>query len=413
MENENSGGDVTDNKGKMTRDDLATLIRESVQGVVEEKVSKAVQPLRETRGSLSDALLNTTPPRSNSPEKKGIGAARFVRAMAFGRGDPERAKHFAQRAWNDDMGDYIQKALAAGDFTAGGFMVPPEFAQDIIELLRNRTVVRAAGARVLPMPRGTMHLPKQTAGATVGYVGENRDIGVTEPIGGEIVMTAKKLAAIVPISNDLLMYDIGDQADEYVREDLVQQMAIREDQAFLRDDGMADTPKGLRHWVLPAGVQASNGTTAANIEDDCKDLINHLESANVRMINPVWFMSPRSKNHLINLRDASSGELIFPEMRTASMMLYGHPVFLTNSIPNNLGGGTETEFYLVDMADAIIGESGGLEIAVDGSASYTSGGSTVSAFQQDQTLMRVISRHDFAMRHEESIALKSDVTWGA
>jgi HK97 family phage major capsid protein len=413
MENENSGGEATETKGKLTRDDLASIIRDSVQDVVEKRVASAVAPLRETQGSMQDTVVGNSLPRSSDPLKKGIGAARFVRAMAFGQGDPQRAIHFAQKSWNDDMGDYIQKALAAGDFTAGGFMVPPEFASDIIELLRNRTIVRAAGARTLPMPNGTMHLPKQTAGATVGYVGENRDIAETEPVGGEIVMTAKKLAAIVPISNDLLMYDAGDTADAFVREDLVAQLAVREDQAFLRDDGTADTPKGLRHWALAGQVTASNGTTAQQVEDDFKDLINDLELANVRMINPVWLMNPRSKNHLVTLREGAGGNLVYPEMRTASPMVLGYPVFVSNSIPRNLGGGTETEVYLVDMADAIIGESGGMEIAVDSSASYTSNGTMVSAFQRDQTLMRIITRHDFAMRHNESIAIKSDVTWGA
>ena len=81
----------------------------------------------------------------------------------------------------------------------------------------------------------------------------------------------------------------------------------------------------------------------------------------------------------------------------------------------NLGGGSnETELYLVDMNDAIIGEASDLEIAVDGSASYIDTGSTlISSFTRDETLVRAIARHDFAMRHEESVAIKNAITWGA
>ncbi len=123
-------------------------------------------------------------------------------------------------------------------------------------------------------------------------------------------------------------------------------------------------------------------------------------------------MHPRSKNHLINLRDAN-GNLIFPEIRTASPTLYGWPVFVTTNIPVNLGAGTETEVYFVDMMDAIIAESSGLEIVVDSSAAYLEAGSLVSAFTRDETLMRAISRHDFAMRHDVSVAVKNVLTWGA
>ena len=89
-------------------------------------------------------------------------------------------------------------------------------------------------------------------------------------------------------------------------------------------------------------------------------------------------------------------------------------MFTTTNIPNNLGsGGNETEVYLSDMSDSIIAEATGLEIAVDSSASYIENGAAVSAFARDETLIRAISRHDFGVRHAESVAVKTGVLWGA
>ncbi len=399
-------------KKTISRDDLATIISEQVQDAIPDALQSALGPLKQQQTDWMDQLRSETSRQSLVDEKnKGIGAARFVRALAFGRGDPEKAVHFSKKAWDDSLGEAVIKSLQAGDFTAGGFMIPPEFAAGIIELLRARTIVRAAGARILPMNSGTLTLRKQTGASTATYVGESQNITKTEPTGGQIVMTAKKLAAIVPISNDLLTFQSGPSADEFVRDDLVMQIAIREDQAFIRDDGLSDTPKGLRYWALAANITATNGTTATQVELDCKELIDALESANVRMIAPVWLMAPRSKNHLINLRDAN-GNLIFPEIRGSAPSLYSYPVFTTTNIPTNLST-NQSEVYLVDMADVIIGEASGLEIAVDTSASYVESGSLVSAFSRDETLMRAITRHDFAVRHEESIAIKTGVTWGA
>ena len=288
-------------------------------------------------------------------------------------------------------------------------MIPPDFANEIIDLLRPRSVIRGAGVQTVPMPRGTLTLPKQTAGATASYVGENQDITKTQLTGGQIVMSAKKLAALVPISNDLLTIDVGDSADAMVRNDLVRQLATREDQAFLRDDGTQNTPKGLRYWAKT--TTASSGTGAAQIEADLVGLIQNLEGADIAMSNPVWIMSPRSKNSLINLRDAN-GNLVFPEIRNAMPTLFTFPVFVTNNVPTNLGGGgNESEVYLADMDEVLLGETGGLEITADSSASYLDGGTLVSAFSQDQTVIRAIMRHDLAVRYDEAVTVLTGVQW--
>jgi len=122
-------------------------------------------------------------------------------------------------------------------------------------------------------------------------------------------------------------------------------------------------------------------------------------------------MHPSRKNHLWILRD-DNGNLIYPEMRAVNPSLHGYPVFVTTSIPNNLGGGTDSELYFADFADALIGEATSLEIAVDGSAAYVENSEVKSAFSLDETLVRAITRHDFAVRHRQSVAIKTGVAWG-
>lgn len=61
-----------------------------------------------------------------------------------------------------------------------------------------------------------------------------------------------------------------------------------------------------------------------------------------------------------------------------------------------------------------IGEEETLEIDYSKEATYKdSEGNVVSAFQRDQTLIRVIAKNDFGPRHVESIAVLTGVTWGA
>lgn len=399
----------------LTKDAIDDQLRAALGPLVDAAVSKAMEGQKSKSSEEPPVTRFGEVVRGRKftiePHQRGIAAARMVRALAASRGDPERAKRWCGKVYDDDLGLEVQKALISSDLESGGALIVPEYAAEIIELLRSRTVVRAAGARTLPMNNGALTIRKHTSGSSASYVGESRNISVTQPETGQIELTSKKLAAIVPISNDLLTFTSGPSADEFVRDDLVTEIAIREDRAFLRDDGTQHTPRGMRYWAAASNISASNGTSSDAIEQDFKDLLNALETADVRLLRPAWFMHPTRKNHLSVLRHDNGGQLIFPGLTGPSPNIWGFPVFVTTSLPNNLNG-DETEIMFADMVDAIIGEVSGLSIVVDPSASYVDGNEMVSAFSRDETLVRAITRHDFAFRHRESIAVKTGVAWG-
>ena len=108
----------------------------------------------------------------------------------------------------------------------------------------------------MPMPRGTMTLPRQNQAATATYGNETTAIPVSQPQVGNIVATYKKLLAMVPISNDLLRFS-DPSADSMVRDDLTAVLARREDLAFIRGDGTNDSPKGFKSFALAAQTIAS------------------------------------------------------------------------------------------------------------------------------------------------------------
>lgn len=343
-------------------------------------------------------------PTARNDAEKGLGFARIVRALVAAKGSPYVAAQIAENKFGDKD---VAKALAAGDASAGGFIVPDKYSSEIIELLRPMSVIRRSGALVMPM-EGSVDIPRLTAGTTATYIGENRDITKTEPTFGNLKATERKLAAIVPISNDLIRLS-NPKADALVRDDLVASMAVTEDTYFLRGAGGGNSPKGIRHWASSGNVAGSAGTSATNIETDLKNLIQALESNNVRMIRPVWIMSPRTKNALWVLRDAN-GNLVFPEIRDGK--LWGYPVQTTNQVPTNLGGGgAESELYFADMADVVIAENAQIMIDVSDTAAYHDGSNVVAAFSQDQTVIRAIARHDLVVRHDASVAVRTAVAY--
>lgn len=395
----------------MNRAQLRAIVRREVEHAAQEIVEGALAPYCKQATSWMPQILEArNNPMDMQKTEPGINAARVLRALAASGGDIRQARDFAKVEYGD--GAAVTKALAAGDAAAGGFLLQQELASELIDLLRPRSVVRAMLPQVVRARRGSMDFPKLTSGAAAGYIGENHDIPVSQQAFGEVTLTAKKLAALVPISNDLLTF--GQDADAIIRDDLIQALATVEDQEFIRGDGVENGPKGLRNWAAAANVTASNGTTSAQIEKDFKDLLQALEGNDVPMIRPGWIMAPRSKNHLITLRDPN-GNLIYPEMRNERPTIHTIPVHITNNIPTNLGAGSdETELYLVDASEVLLGEVEVIQIAVSGDASYIDETSTIrSAFTRDQTLMRAILRHDLAVKHDVAVGVKTGVVWGS
>ena len=148
-------------------------------------------------------------------------------------------------------------------------------------------------------------------------------------------------------------------------------------------------------------------------ESDLGKLISALLNNNVPMTRPAWYFAPRTYIYLTTVQN-SNGFYVFRDEMLTNGTLWGFPYGYTTSVPINLtdwGGTTETEVYLVDLDDAVIGEAANLIIDVSSDAAYYDGSNVISAFSQDTTVLRAIEEHDFAMRRQESVALLNGVNW--
>lgn len=377
----------------------------------------AAVPLQPASAALAAASATVTA-QPREPQVPGAKVARMVRALAAAQGDHRRA---AQLALDRGYGEEVAASLNILDSAAGGVLVPANLSSEVIELLRPQAVVRRMGARSMPLQNGNLTIPRLKGGAMVGYIGSDTDAPVTGQKFDDLKLVSKKMAALVPISNDLLSYSgVSPNVDRMVVQDLTSALAAREDKAFIRDDGSSNTPKGLRFWAQPSNVIAAPdlsavsdaGAIIAHIDLALNALILLLENADANLVSPGWMCSPRTYRFLESLRDAK-GNKAFPEL--ADGKLKGYPLARTTQIPSNLGAsGKESELYFVDFADCFIGEDETLLIDYSKEATYVDGdGKTISAFQRDQTLIRVISKHDFGPRHVESIAIMEKLTWGA
>lgn len=314
----------------------------------------------------------------------------------------------------------VNKDLSWNDETALGALVAPPQYGELIDLLRNNEVFAQAGASMIGMPpNGRMVIPRQTGASTAYYIGESTQITDSQPSTGDVFLTAKKVAALIKVPNELFRY-ASVAVEAFLRNDLAKVLALRMDKELLEGVGSSVAPKGLINYS-GIGTHTSGGTPADAHSgypfqpEDVAKIIAKVEEKNAQFKS--WVMRPLMWSWITNRRaDAVSandakGPFMFNVWRghrdgmdltrEVPGVLSGYPVYKSTQLSNTRtrGNGTTNNTYILggDFADYIIAVSPTIEFA------QTQFSDT--AFQNDQTWLRAILPHDGAPRREASFIL--------
>lgn len=377
------------------KEDLMTLDEMTIRNIMRQEMKTALDDL--TAGDEPNAmfLTRTAPAVINQRGEplltaNGTPFVDAIKAMRQGRFDVVRFQ-------------LAGKALGEGTDSAGGYLVPVEHSNRLIEMLRSRTAVRAAGATVIPMGSDTLQIPSQTGGATAYWVAENAQITASDQTWGQVQLQAKKLAALTKLSAELFE-DSDPQVEALVMADLARVLALEEDLKYLRGDGAGNTPTGLESI---SGVNVDSTTLGANgaapTFDNLVNMLYNLDADNVPAEGRAWIVHPRTVNSLRKVKDSQNKYLwADPGAPGDPPTLWGYPVFTSTSVPINETKGTSSDcstIYLGAWPEFVIGQRKALELRASDAAG--------NAFEYDQVFIRAIMRVDCNVRHAGSFeALK-------
>jgi HK97 family phage major capsid protein len=344
--------------------------------------------------------------------RKGAGLLDFMRAVAakdYGAIREIHRKH-GMKALSEGGG-----ATSSASLGAGGALVPPEFSTEIIDLLRPEALLRNAKPDIVTMTSPQYFRPRLATAGTASYIGETTAIAPSQETFDQITLNAKKLAAIVPVSNELLR-DSNPSVEKTVRDDLVKVIALKEDAQFLFGTGSATAPTGLFNR---SGVQkftpATNGDTVTY--ETPLNMYFKLPTANVPIRRAAWFTNPALIRTLLDVKD-SQGRPIFMnywDIQQGSIKqtdvnlagtLMGRPLYTSTQIPlTTTGSGNTTTLALIEMSEILIGNMADLMLDTSNEASYYDGTNTISLWQSDMTGFRAVMRHDCTAYHDQAIVI--------
>lgn len=360
----------------------------------------------------SNIFLAPPADMASARKKKTVPAdvmlARSIKCIdIWGRQDPERAAYFAQKNYGDNEMAREFKALSATGPTYGGYLIPEAYMDDIIELLYPKTVIFELGAQKVPLDKGNLNIPKMTAGTRATWRGEQRKISKTAPEFGNVKLSAKSLAAIVPQSRELLM-STSYSADAIFANDLTRRMQLGLDYGGLYGTGGEFMPLGIYNnkgvekidvTKLDEMYASATGVITADFPVFLRSVVMQKNVDDQRL---GWAFNSMLEGFLMNMK-TETGTYIYREEMQAGKLL-GAPYKVSNQIPVSSTG--LTELFFGNWADLLIGDQMGMETFTTLEGSWVDDdGNTHNAFEENLAATRATMYDDIAVRHEESFII--------
>jgi HK97 family phage major capsid protein len=312
----------------------------------------------------------------------------------------------AQQLWGAQ-----EKAVNTLVSSDGGVLVPTPAAQGgIMPILRGASTFLDAGPVPVQLINGQFSQARGLAGSSASYVAEGALKPVSSPTFDTVSMRSKKLAGIVPLTNEARKWMVPN-IEAYVREDLRTAMSLTMDLNAWLGSGSGASPLGI---LNKSGVQtyaptfaSATAPTLVELDRMATGFILKMTTANL-FANAKWrwVMSYRTPSYIADMRDGN-GNKAFPTMEgspTDPLSFKGIPVIRTTQLPVNGGAGTdETTIALVDFSQVLFGEEEGITVKMTDQATLNTTGATngtglVHLFQSNMFAILAESEHDFGLR---------------
>ena len=290
-----------------------------------------------------------------------------------------------------------KKQLNAGTPSEGGFTVPLAFSGEYIDALTAKTLIDKLNIRKVPLIHGNLSIPRMDSTSAVSWVGEISKGGKTQPTFGEVNMRAKKLKAITAISNTLLN-ESGVNLEGWISEDLMRKTRIALDDAMLNGTGTQYQPLGLAN---NSAIQTTGSSGTALALTTPNEMVALLEQANVNLENVHWLLNPIGESWLRN-KAFASGPFAWSDEMARTGKLRGFDFHSSSTVKYDATGTPYADFWLGDFAEMMFGVARDITIEISREGSFQDGGNTISAFDQDLTLIRLITECDFACRQPKA-----------
>jgi len=287
--------------------------------------------------------------------------------------------------WVSDR--YGAKAHSEGNNSLGGFLVPDELEQSIIDLRAEYGKFRA-NTRVLNMSRDTLLINRRAGGLTAYAVGEGASITESDNTFDQVSLVAKKFGALTKYSRELAEDAVVNLGD-YIAGEVAYAFANKEDDAGFNGDGTStyNGIVGLKNSVGSAGIKTGSGNAYAELTlADFTGTVGLAPEYVFSRSTPKWYMSTQFYHTVVLdlLADAGGNTNLTLAGGVAVPSLFGYEVVLADVLPKTEANSQICAYFGALDLGATMGDRRPTEIAV----------SEDRYFENDQIGVRGTTRFD-------------------
>lgn len=243
----------TDEDGKLSAEDAAAYEKMEAD-VVEMK--KAIDRLERQAAIDRELDKPTSKPITNQPENaKPSGGFRAT----------DEYKQDMLTAMRTRFRN-ISNVLQEGNDQQGGYLVPVEYDNRLIDVLKEENIMRSLATKITTSGEHKINIAATKPAAA--WIEEGGALTFGDATFDQIMMDAYKLHVAIKVTEELL-YDAAFNLEGYIIDQFGKALANAEEDAFLNGDGKGK-PMGV--FDTTNGGQYNTTTSTANISAD--DIIN-------------------------------------------------------------------------------------------------------------------------------------------
>jgi HK97 family phage major capsid protein len=383
-------------------------------------VSRALEGALERHARNLDAVVNRSLRSFADAQSQSRRVSVPALFGAHGEGDPRKSfgdwclavarndRRYLEKHYGSHFQEWtVKAALAEASGVAGGYTVPPEYRQELLELMAEETFIRPR-AFVMPMGSATLQLPYldvttvQSAGVSPMFGGvqmywtaEAQTRTETEPQFKQMELKAWELSGY-SVSSNVLLQDSLAGLEKFLLTLFARAIAWFEEFAFLQGNG-AGKPQGLLSATASLALNRANAAQVqfADVAGMWAKLLPQSWG------KAIWAFSPSVVPQLLQLKDGANRAIFISidqgAVKKPTWSLLGRPAFPTEKLPPL---GTKGDLILVDPSLYVIGDRMSIEIAASEHVN----------FLKNQMTWRVVERVDGQPWLDKPVTLQDSST---
>lgn len=244
---------------------------------------------------------------------------------------------YDQSFWNMMRGNVsanVMNALKEGSDSDGGYLVPDEFENQLIQKLHQENVLRSI-SHVIQTSSGDHKIPVVAGEGTASWLDEEAAYTESNSSFGQVTLGAHKLGTLIKVSDELLN-DSAFDLTSYISTEFARRLGDSEEEAFLTGNGTG-RPTG----ILNDSNGAKDGVTAAAADaitfDELIDLFYSLKEPYRK--NAVFLMNDSTVKAVRKLKDQNGQYIWQPSVQLGTPdMILNRPVFTSQYMPTLSAG---------------------------------------------------------------------------